>query len=406
MDGTHSTYSDEVHQPDVLVVGGGIAGVSVGHELARAGHRVVLVEAEATLAYHTTGRSAAQYLETYGNQTLRRLTLGSRSFFADPPLDLVDGALWAPRPLLRVGRAEHVDTLRAEADTARALVPSVDFLDGDEARTLFPPLRPDIEAALHEPDAMELDVAAIHQAYVRGMRGAGAEIMPSCRVTALKPSGSGWRVTVATANGSSEDIDAGVVVNAAGAWGDQLGEMAGAAPLGLRPLRRTFAVAALPEGFDPEEAKAWPIVSFSGPGGGMEGYCKPEAGGLLVSPADETPSEPCDAKPEEIDVAYALDRLAAWTTINVRNVRATWAGLRSFTADRTPVAGFAPDAPGFFWLTGQGGYGIQSGPALARVAAALIGGADLPDDLAARGLAVSDLAADRPGLIGPLTPGH
>ena len=388
------------------MVGGGIAGVSVGHELARAGHKVLLVEAEPTLAYHTTGRSAAQYLGTYGNETVRRLTLGSRSFFAEPPEDLVDGELWTPRPLLRVGRAEHIDMLRGEADTARALVPSACFLDGDRARALFPPLKPNIEAALHEPDAMELDVAAIHQAFVRGMRAAGAEIRTSCRVTALKRAGNGWRVTVGTAGGSTEQIGAAMIVNAAGAWGDQLGELAGAAPLGLRPLRRTVAIAVLPDSFDPQVARAWPIVAFSGPGGGMEAYCKPEPGGLLVCPADETPSEPCDAKPEEIDVAYALDRLAAWTTIEVRHVRATWAGLRSFMADRTPVAGFATDVPGFFWLTGQGGVGIQTAPALARAATALIAGSDLPEDLRSLGLSPADLAADRPGLQGPLTPGH
>ena len=386
---------------DVVVVGGGIAGVSVGYELARAGRSVTLLEAEPTLAYHTTGRSAAQYLETYGNDIVRRLTRASRPFFADPDPALVDGALWRHRPMLRVGRAADVDALRRDAETTRAQAPTASFLDGDEARRLFPPLRDDVAGALHEPDAMELDVAAIHQAFVRGLRGAGGTIHTSARVTALDVAGGGWRVTAGTAT-----VESAVVVNAAGAWGDALGRMAGTAPLGLHPLRRTVAIGAVPDNFAADEVDGWPLVAFTGQGGSMEGYCKPEPGGLLVSPADETPSPPCDAKPEEIDVARALDRLAAWTTIEVRHVRASWAGLRSFMADRTPVAGFDREVPGFFWLIGQGGYGIHLSPALARLSAALITDRALPSDLADLGLEPAEVSPDRAGLDGELAPGH
>ena len=380
---------------DVVVVGGGIAGVSVADELSRAGEHVVLVEAEPTLAFHTTGRSAAQYLENYGNDVVRRLTLASRRFFehADDPV------LWSPRAFLRAGRDTHVNTLRAEASELRKLVPSTEFLDGDAAREIMPVLRPEVEGALHEPGAMELDVAAIHQTFVRGLRASGGEVRSLSPITTLERVGDRWRVSL----GGAVTIETPVVVNAAGAWGDALGEMAGAGRLGLHPLRRTVAVATLPDDID---ASGWPLVSFEADDGSMDGYCKPESGGLLVSPADETPSPPCDARPEEIDVARGLDTLVRWTTLEPRHVSATWAGLRSFTADRTPVAGFAPHAPGFFWLIGQGGVGIQTAPALARAAAGLVLEGALPADVIDVGLSEDDLSPTRPGLADALITGH
>jgi D-arginine dehydrogenase len=379
---------------DVVVVGGGIAGVSVACELSRAGQHVVLVETEPTLAFHTTGRSAAQYLENYGNDVVRRLTLASRPFFEHA----YDPELWSPRAFLRVGRDSHLDTLRAEASQLQTLVPSTEFLDGDAAREIMPVLHPEVEGALYEPGAMELDVAAIHQTFVRGLRASGGEVRPSTSVTALERAGDRWRVALGDAA-----IETPVVVNAAGAWGDELGDMAGIGPMRLYPLRRTVAVTTLPDDID---AAGWPLVAFEADDGSMDGYCKPEPGGLLVSPADETLSAPCDARPEEIDVARGLDTLARWTTLEPRHVSTTWAGLRSFTADRTPVAGFAPSAPGFFWLIGQGGVGIQTAPALARAAAGLILEGDLPAELLTAGLAADDLCATRPGLAGALLTGH
>ncbi len=378
-----------------VVVGGGIAGVSVAAELAEADPRVVLVETEPTLAFHTTGRSAAQYLENYGNDVVRRLTLASRSFFERGD----DAALWSPRAFLRVGLDTHVDMLRTEAAALRELVPSTEFLDGDAARDILPVLRPEVAGALHEPGAMELDVAAIHQAFVRALRASGGEVRSATPVVGLDRVGDRWRVTL----GDATTIETSVVVNAAGAWGDLVGEMAGAERLGLHPLRRTVAVASLPDGVD---ASGWPLTAFEADDGSMDGYCKPEPGGLLVSPADETPSVPCDARPEEIDVARGLDVLSRWTTLDPRHVRATWAGLRSFTADRTPVAGFSPQAPGFFWLIGQGGVGIQTAPALARAAAGLILSGTLPPDLVDAGVRAADLSPIRPGLDGPLLPAH
>lgn len=379
--------------PEVIVVGGGIAGISIAGELAARGASVIVLEAESTLAYHTTGRSAAQYLVNYGDPPVRLLTHASRDFFASD-----DVPLWSPRPFLRVGRADHAAALRADVEAGRALAPGTEFLDGPAVRALLPVVRDDVVAALHEPDAMELDVAAIHQRYVRMVRAGGGAIHTAARVVGLAR-GASWRVTLA----DGDAVEGDIVVDAAGAWGDQLAVLAGVPTVGLRPLRRTIAVVGLPTDID---AAGWPLVGFERGDGSMDAYCKPEPGGLLVSPADETPSEPCDARAEEVDIALALDGLAAWTTLEGRHVRSSWAGLRTFAADRNPVVGFAPDAAGFFWAVGQGGYGIQMAPGLARAAVGLLLDGRLPADLADAGLTEADLAPDRPGLTGELSPGH
>ena len=383
---------------DAVIIGGGIAGVSAGYYLARAGLSVHLVEAERTLAYHTTGRSAATYLENYGSPVVRQVTIASRSFFTDPP-EQTDALLWSPRAMLAVGGPEMADELRREADEARVLSPATEFVDGDEARRLCPVLRPElVGGALLDPEAMGLDVAAIHQTFLRGLRARGGTVSTNARVTGLDPTDSGWRVIA-----GDLVLDTPVVVNAAGAWCDRMGELAGVAPVGLRPLRRTACVLAVADEID---TSRWPLVSFNGTGAATQGYMKPEPGGLLVSPADEVLSEPCDARPEEIDVARGLDAVARWTTLDIRHIRSTWAGLRSFVADRTLVAGFAPDGPGFFWLTGQGGYGIHTAPGLGRATCGLIVDGHLPDDLRAAGLTEADLAAGRPGLAGDLVSAH
>jgi len=377
---------------DIVVIGGGIGGVSAAARLAAGGASVVLVEAESTLAYHTTGRSAAQYLENYGNDTVRRLTLATKPFL-EPFL--------GPRPLLQVGREPRVDELRERVAHAVELVPSTEFVDGDTARAIFPLLSPEIAGALYEPDSRDIDVAAFHQEYVRWFRAEGGTILTSAPVRSLESGGDRWRVEA-----GEHVLDAPVVVNAAGAWGDRLGALARAAPLGLHPLRRTIAIAAIPEDHDPAAVARWPLTSFEPDEGPMVGYCKPEPGGLMVSPADETPSEPCDARPEEIDVALGLHNLSEYTTLEVRHVRSTWAGLRTFTSDRTPVSGFDPALDGFYWHVGQGGYGIHTSDALAQAAAATIGATTWPAPLAGRGLSPADLAADRPTLGGPLIEGH
>ena len=379
---------------DAVVIGGGIAGVSVAAGLAGRGLDVALVEMESTLAFHTTGRSAAQYLKNYGNDVVRRLTLASADFFSTAG----ETPLWSPRPFLRVGDARHAATLRADAAEARTLAPTTEFLDGDAARQVVPALRPDVAGALFEPDSMELDVAAIHQTFVARLRAQGGRVSTATPVVSLT-SGSNW--TLNLADGGA--IETPLVVNASGAWGDRVAAMAGVAPVGLHPCRRTVAIVAVPGDVD---CSGWPLIAFENGDGGMDGYCKPESGGLLLSPADETPSDPCDARPEEVDVASALDGLDRWTTLGARHVRSTWAGLRTFAADRSPVAGFAPDATGFFWMTGQGGYGIQMAPGLADAATALIIDGALGTPLVDAGLVSTEMAADRPGLGGDLAPDH
>ncbi len=384
---------------DVIVIGGGIAGVSAGARLSAAGLSVRLLEAEATLAYHTTGRSAAQFLENYGNDHVRRLTVASRPFLETPPEEYSDGTVLGPRPMMKAGGEARAEQLREEVVQARALVPTTEFIDGGEARRLLPILRDRTAGALYEPLGMDIDVANLHQIYVRWFRGTGGQIAASSPVVRLTPSGAGWAVTT-----PSETIETAVVINAAGAWGDQVASLAGVSPVGLFPLRRTIAIAAVPATCG--NINRWPLCSFEPDHGPMVGYCKPEPGGLMVSPADETTSPPGDAKAEELDVARGLQTLAEWTTLEVRHVRSTWAGLRTFTADRTPVVGFAPDAPGFFWLVGQGGYGIHTSDGMAQAATSLIMNASLPASLTRLGLTEQDLAADRWSLDGPLTQGH
>jgi D-arginine dehydrogenase len=368
---------------DVIVVGGGIAGVSAAYELA-AHADVALLEREQQLAHHTTGRSAAAYLETYGSPTVRRLTIASRGFFSAPPAELEAPELLSPRPLLWIGPASRRPVLATMATAGQALVPSVRLIDADEAQALCPVLRPAFAAAaMLEPDAMDIDVAALHQAYVRGLRQRGGNITRSAPVTALHRDGDGWVITT-----PSQTLRGDVLVNAAGAWADEVAALAGAPPIGLQPLRRTAFTCPAPERLD---VQAWPLVADVDD----RFYFKPEGAQLLCSLADETPSPPCDAQADEVDVALAIERINEATTLDLRHVRRAWAGLRSFVADRTPVVGMDPEVPGFCWLAGQGGYGIQTAPGMARATAGLVLEKRLPEDLRAMGVSEADLSPER-----------
>ncbi|HEV7204278.1 MAG TPA: FAD-dependent oxidoreductase [Jatrophihabitans sp.] len=368
---------------DVLVIGGGMAGVSIGYELA-ADRRVGLLEMEATLAFHTTGRSAAMFLESYGGAPIRALTTASRAFLENPPDD-VESALLTPRAMLHIAAAGRGEQLRQLHRDVLPLVPDVRLFEGDDVRALQPLLRPGhVEVGLLEPGAMEVDVHALHQGYVRGLRRRGGEIAASAGMVSAQRTAGVWTVT----DRAGGTWQAPVVVDAAGAWADEVAMLFGARPVGLRPLRRT-------------------AFMIDGVAGGDDGpmiadiddtfYIKPEGHQYLCSPSDETPQPPSDARPDELEIARALDAIAEATTLDVRHVRSAWAGLRSFVADRTPVVG--PDTvDGFFWCAAQGGYGIQTAPALARTAASLLRGEPVPDDVARRGLAAADLAPGRPGL--------
>lgn len=365
----------------VLVVGGGIAGVGAGASLAPHAD-VTLVEREATLAYHTTGRSAALFFENYGAGPIRPLTRASRSYFERPPGGLVEHPLLSPRGALTIAANHQIDHLAATHAEGVASGAHVERLTTEDALETCPALRREkVAAALWEPDAADIDVAGLHQAFVRTMRAAGATVSTSTEVLGASHDGHGWRVDLGGATWRGD-----VIVDAAGAWGDVVAERCGVAPIGLRPLRRTaFMVAGT------DVSREWPLVVDVD----HDWYFKPDGEQILCSLADETPSAPCDARPEEIDVALAIDRINAATDLGIRHVRSQWAGLRTFAADRSMVIGPDPRVPAFLWLVGQGGTGIQTAPAASRLAAALVLGHPVPADIAAAGLDLRTVAPER-----------
>jgi len=369
---------------DVAVIGAGIAGASVAAELAALGARVVLLEREAQPGYHTTGRSAALFTVAYGPRVIRALSRASAAAFNAPPDAARPHPLLRPRGALFIARADQAASLAA---LAAELGNAAQHIDATDARARLPILRPDYAAgALFDRSAADIDVDALHRQYLRALTARGGTLRTGAEVLALSRDGAGWRVE--TPAGA---LHAGIVVNASGAWADGIAALAGVAPVGLVPKRRTALLVAPPEGQNPEN---WPMIVDVD----EQFYMKPDAGKLLLSPADETPSPPCDAQPDELDVAICIDRIQTAFDLPVRRIEHKWAGLRSFVADKCPVTGFAPDAPGFFWLAGQGGYGIQSAPALARAAAALALGRAIPDDIAAEGVTADALAPRRQAL--------
>lgn len=368
---------------DAVIIGAGIAGASVAAQLSRDLH-VAVLEQESQPGYHTTGRSAAIFSEIYGNAPIRALSRASHAFFFDPPRGFSETPLIGKRGALYVARVEQVDRLDALAALPE-VAGATKRLSANEASALSPMLREGyVRAALHEPAASDLDVHALLHGYLRQMRQHGGRLITDAAVLGLDNMGDGWRV-----HSSAGDFRTPIVVNAAGAWVDRIAALAGAAPIGIEPLRRTAALVDVPAGF---QISAWPMTIDAD----EQFYFKPDAGKILLSPADETPSDPCDAMPEDWDVAVAVDRVEAATTLKITHVRKKWAGLRCFVADRSPVVGYDPALPGFFWLAALGGYGIQTAPAMGRLAAALILKHHTPEDLLATGL---DLASVAPGRL-------
>lgn len=368
---------------DFLIIGGGIAGVSAGAWLAPYGRTLVL-ERESQPGYHATGRSAALYTEHYGNATIRALTRASGAFLKAPPPGFSDHPILSPRGMLLIARADQKDALSAAEEEIRAGRGAPVRLGWAEARARVPILAPDYGiGAVLDDEAMDIDVHGLLQGYLRAMRKAGGVLIGDAEVIALEHAGGTWRASTRGA-----EYHAPILINAAGAWADTLAGLADLPPLAIAPLRRSAAIVALPAGLDPA---GWPAVNDAE----EQFYFKPDAGRLLLSPADETPSPPCDAQPEDLDLAIAADRLEHATTLTVTRLERRWAGLRSFAPDRTPVAGFDPLAEGFFWLAGQGGYGIHTSAAMARLAAALARGQRVPTDIEAQGVAAGALAPAR-----------
>ncbi len=367
---------------DDMVRGAGISGAAAAFELA-AGRRVVVLEAESVPGYHSTGRSAALYTRNFGNRVVRALNRAGLPFFDKPPAGFADRPLLTPRGALTIGGADG----RSGVDEMLALgAPDGSIVEIGAARAveLAPLLRPErVAFAAYEAGVMGMDVAAIHQGFLRGLAARGGRVVCDAPATEIGRRNGTWMVT---ANGAT--YAAPVLVNAAGAWADEIARRAGVAPLGLVPKRRTAIIVDLPPGTD---TRGWAVFETVGHGS----YCKPETGRVMASPADATPTEPGDVQPEEIDIAIVADWLEQTTTLALRRIARSWAGLRSFVADETPVVGFDDASEGFFWLCGQGGHGIMLAPTLGRAAADLIGDGRLPADIREAGVSAEDLAPAR-----------
>ncbi|HEX3917516.1 MAG TPA: FAD-dependent oxidoreductase [Caulobacteraceae bacterium] len=369
---------------DFLVVGSGIAGASAAAMLS-AEASVTLIERESAHGYHTTGRSAALYAASYGGVPIRALTRASRAFYDAPPEGFAAHPLLGPRGCLYIARPDQRADLEHIRDASVASGVAVEDLGEAQALALCPVLRPGYVArAALEPEAMDIDVDALHQGYLRLFRSNGGVTRLSSELVGLQRDAGGW---IARLSGG-ETLTARAVIDAAGAWADRVAVMAGVRPIGLMPLKRTAVLLDEPPGVS---ARAWPAVIDAG----EQFYFKPESGKILASPADEQPSEPCDAYPDDMDVAIGIDRVQQAADIPVRRVGRSWAGLRTFAPDRSMVVGYDTHAPGFFWLAGQGGYGVQTAPAAARLAAALALRRDAPADIRELGLDVATVSPAR-----------
>jgi len=363
---------------DIVVIGAGIAGASVAAELAQSAH-VILLEMERHPGYHTTGRSAAMFAPSYGPGPIRALTRASNRFFLTPPTGFAAGDLLSPRDTLMIARHDQLNKLDAAIDQIADETPVKRL--GKTALYQHQPLLRDgyASAGFLDMAASEIDVHALHQGYLRMFRAAGGILVTNSEVTCLSNPHNDWQVQTA-----SHTYIAARVVNAAGAWADSIAALAHVPPIGLIPKRRTALIVASPSGIDPQNLPLTVDIAETF-------YLKPDAAQLLISPADETPSPPCDAQPEELDIALCVDRITSAFNLDIHRIHNKWAGLRSFVPDKSPVVGYAPhaDTPhndGFFWLAGQGGYGIQTAPALARYAAALVLEQTPPADIIDQGL--------------------
>ncbi|RWE33783.1 MAG: FAD-binding oxidoreductase [Mesorhizobium sp.] len=361
----------------IIVIGGGIAGLSLAAEMADWAE-VTVIEREPHLGYHASGRSAALFTETYGNRLVRALTLASRQA-------IVEGGFAAHRRgALHVGWTGDDAAIDRLASELQALVPSVRRLSAAELHALVPLIAREATCGgVYEPDAVDVDTGKMLAASASALKAGGGIIRTGEEVRGIAHAEDGFIITT-----SAGEHRADIVVNAAGAWVDVVADLAGLSGLGFQPKRRTAFLFDAPAGAD---ISNWPLVVDLH----EQFYFKPDAGRLIGSLADETDSEPCDAWPEDIDVAIAVDRIEQATSMRIGRPSTPWAGLRTFAPDRTPVAGFDPRLPGFFWLGGQGGYGFQVSLTLARLSAALMRGQSLPADVAALGVTAAALAPDR-----------
>ena len=377
---------------DFLIVGGGIAGLSAAARLARHGRTIVL-EGEEALGYHSSGRSVSFSHYGIGNGPVRAMTAWSRAFFETQPEGFCETPIARIMPSLYFATEEHLPALDALGADMALYTDAVEPVGPEAIARLCPVVKTGEGGAVRgllDPTGLKLDADALLHSFARGVRAAGGEVRLGVRVARIAHEGGVWRVRTE----AGERLEAPVLVNAAGAWADRIAAMAGVAPLGLQPKRRTIIVVDPPQGTDPS---AWPFVHAVD--GGF--YMLPEAGQLLVSPVDEVEDEPCDAQPEEYDLALAAWGLEQHTSLTVSRIAHRWAGLRSFVADRVPTAGFDPEARGFLWLVGQGGYGLQTAPAMAAIVESLATGGAWPEGLAELGVTAAEVGPERLRNVSP-----
>ena len=376
---------------DFVIIGGGIAGASMAYWLAPHA-RVVVLEREPQPGYHSTGRSAALFIETYGPAQVRALTRASRPFFECPGKEFAEHPLLTPRGTLFVAADQQERQLEEYWDEVRPSSTVTRRLDRAETCSLVPVLRADrVIGSVYEPDASDIDVHALHQGFLREVRRRGGVLQCDAEVTLIEREGAQWRVH------TGETIySAPVVVNAAGAWADTIARMAGVAPIGIEPRRRSAFTFPPPAGV---ATSAWPAVMSAED----DWYFKPEAGMLLGSPANADLVEPQDVQAEELDIALAIDRIESITTLAIPRPARVWAGLRSFVADGSLVGGFDAHTRDFFWVAAQGGYGIQTSAAMGEACAALARGLPFPQHLADFGLNAQMLSPKRLATAGGAT---
>jgi D-arginine dehydrogenase len=372
-----------IQTTDFLIVGAGIAGASTGYFLAPHA-RCLMLERESQPGYHSTGRSAAQFIASYGPPQVRALSRASEPFFQAPPPGFAHAPLLTPRGLLTVAGVQEHHHLEQAWATLEQTSPRGRRMSAEEAQAMVPVLRPDkVSAAIYEPDSYDMDVHAIHQGYLRGFRKAGGQLVCDANIESMAFREGLWHLQTSSGNAYA----APVVINAAGAWCDAIAGLAGVTPIGLTPKRRTAFTFASPAGV---ESTDWPLLLAAD----ESFYMKPDAGALLASPVNEDETVPQDVQPEELDIALGLHALEQWTTLRPRPSH-TWAGLRSFVAHGELVGGFDPHAPGFFWCAAQGGYGIQTSAAMGEACAALARGLPLPGHLSQCGLTADLLSPAR-----------
>lgn len=365
---------------DAVVIGAGMAGASAAYFLAPHA-RVAVLEREAHPGMHATGRSAALFSETYGSAQVRALSRATRPFLEHPPDGFASHPILTPRGTVIIGGADKVDDVIAMRDAMLPFTGDLALLSQGELRAMVPVLRPEAACiGLLEPGAADIDVNELHQGFLRGLRARGGQLRTNVEIVAIERGPGHWYV-----DAGDTVYRTPLVLNAAGAWVDQVANLAGVRPLGIEPRRRSAFLFEAPEGMD---MARWPFVidadeSF---------YFKPDAGLLLGSAANADPVLPHDVQPEELDIAMGIYRIEEATTLSIRRPVRTWAGLRSFVADGDLVGGFAADAPGFFWVAAQGGYGIQTSAAMGEACASLVLGRALPAHLQDAGLSAAMLA--------------